>query len=317
MSFITQTMQKIDAYQQKHLVFGFPYAVLKKYGADNGGYLSALVTYYGILSLFPLLLVFTALSQLLLKNNTELRNKIATSITHYFPIIGGQLQSGIHSTGKTGIALIVSLVITLYGARSGANAFQYALNTMWYIPKTKQPPFLKNVLRSLSIIIVGGLGVVAATVISSYTTFLSHLVIVKLLATLFSALILWATFIYLFKLAIAGNKAIRDVLIGAGIATIGIQILQTLGSAILAHELKGLHSSYGTFALVIGLMFWVYLQAEVVLYAVEISVVMTYKLFPRSLYKPLTERDKEAYTRYTKSTQQHAEEKVKVTFKDR
>ncbi len=36
---------------------GFPLAVLSKFVDDQGGYLAALLTYYGFLSLFPLLLL--------------------------------------------------------------------------------------------------------------------------------------------------------------------------------------------------------------------------------------------------------------------
>ena len=46
-----------DALQQRHGVLGFPYAVVKKYGDDAGGRQAALITYYGFLSIFPLLLV--------------------------------------------------------------------------------------------------------------------------------------------------------------------------------------------------------------------------------------------------------------------
>ena len=40
---------------------GFPIAVVYKYVDDQGGYLAALITYYGFLSLFPLLLLLASL----------------------------------------------------------------------------------------------------------------------------------------------------------------------------------------------------------------------------------------------------------------
>jgi hypothetical protein len=45
-----------DGMQRRHGVLGFPYAVVKKYGDDAGGRQAALITYYGFLSNFPLLL---------------------------------------------------------------------------------------------------------------------------------------------------------------------------------------------------------------------------------------------------------------------
>jgi len=49
-----------DRLQREHGVLGFPYAVVKKYGDDEGGRQAALITYYGFLSIFPLLLLGVA-----------------------------------------------------------------------------------------------------------------------------------------------------------------------------------------------------------------------------------------------------------------
>ena len=46
-----------DRLQRQHGMLGFPYAVVKKYGDDEGGRHAALITYYGFLSIFPLLLL--------------------------------------------------------------------------------------------------------------------------------------------------------------------------------------------------------------------------------------------------------------------
>ena len=50
-----------DRLQRRHGVLGFPYAVVKKYGDDEGGRQAALITYYGFLSIFPLLLLGVAI----------------------------------------------------------------------------------------------------------------------------------------------------------------------------------------------------------------------------------------------------------------
>jgi len=44
--------ERLDAYQQRHPGVGFPLAVVYKFTDDQGGYLAALITYYGFLSLF-------------------------------------------------------------------------------------------------------------------------------------------------------------------------------------------------------------------------------------------------------------------------
>ena len=42
-----------DTWQRRHPVVGFPVAVLKRYGEDHGGWLGAIVTYYGFFALAP------------------------------------------------------------------------------------------------------------------------------------------------------------------------------------------------------------------------------------------------------------------------
>ena len=60
---------RFDAYQRRHRWLGVPIAVSYKFVDDQGGYLAALITYYGFLSLFPLLLIFSTVLGFLLPGN--------------------------------------------------------------------------------------------------------------------------------------------------------------------------------------------------------------------------------------------------------
>jgi len=162
--------------------------------------------------------------------------------------------------------------------------------------------------------VVGGFGLLAASIVSGFTVISSHAVILKILTTLGSLLILWLTFIFIFKFSIGGKKRIKQVIVGSAISAIGLVILQTLGGLIMVHELKGLSSVYGTFALVVGLLFWIYLQAEVILYAVEVDVIRNYHLFPRSLQGSPTDSDKLAYLKQAGISRQKTNEKLAIKF---
>jgi membrane protein len=307
-------IQAIDAFQRKHKTPGFLYAVFKKYSQDNCGYQAAVISYYGFLSLFPLLIVMTSLTKLLLGTNSPLRQRITNSTAHYFPIVGNQLQQSIHSPKETGVALVISLIIMLYGARGVATTLQFSLSSLWYIPRFKMPSFIPNLLRSLGIIIVGGVGLLVASIVSGYTAIPGNAIFTKIMTTSASLVLLWLTFILIFKLAVAGRKKVRQVIVGAAIAAVGLQILQILGGFIMVHELKGLSSIYGTFALVVGLLFWIYLQAEVLLYAVEVDVIRAYHLFPRSLQGLPTNGDKVAYGKQASANRQRVDEEIAIKF---
>ena len=86
-------IRRTDKFQQKHGVLGFPFAVLQKFGNDQAGSKAALIAYYGLFALFPLLMLFTTILGYLLHNNDQLRKNLVDSALGSFPIIGPQLQS--------------------------------------------------------------------------------------------------------------------------------------------------------------------------------------------------------------------------------
>jgi YihY family inner membrane protein len=290
----------IDKLQSKYSLISLLFAVVKKYGEDTGGNLSALIAYFSLLSIFPLMLVFTSISQIILKNNPVAQAKLASSLDHYIPVIGQEIQNSIHSQSKAGITLFISLLIIFYGAMAGANAFQYALSVIWDIPVNKRPGFFPRITRSFLIIIIAGLGLLFASIISEYTLFLGKTPLFHLFSFTISFIILFMTFAYLFKLATPGNKNIDKLVLGAGCAAFGVLVLQTLGGLILTHELKRLHSTYGVFAILLGLAFWIYLETQIVIYCNVLNVVYHEKLYPRTMSGNKTDIDKKAHARRAK-----------------
>ena len=134
-------LHKIDKLQQRIKPAAFSVAVIKKYSDDEGGRLAALITYYSFLSLFPLLLVATTATQLFVRGHEHLRQRVIDGISHYFPVISSDLQNSIHSYHKTGLALALGVLLTLYGARGGAAAIRYAFNQIWQVPEKTRPGF--------------------------------------------------------------------------------------------------------------------------------------------------------------------------------
>jgi uncharacterized BrkB/YihY/UPF0761 family membrane protein len=75
--------------------------------------------------------------------------------------------------------------------------------------------------------------------------------------------------------------------------------LQAVGGYFISHQLANTSDTYGTFAVVLGLLAFLYLEAELTLYAVEINVVHEYRLWPRSVAPPpYTEQDQRAFELY-------------------
>jgi membrane protein len=291
-------LQRLDRFQQRHEWAAFPFGVFKKYGDDQGGNLAALITYYGFLSLFPLFLVLITVLAYVLQGNTHLQKTIVNSALADFPVLGDQIKHNVHSLRGSGLALIVGLLIALYGGLGVANAAQNAMNRIWEVPMRARPGFFPRIARSLGLIGTIGIAVLATMVVNAiasasvYAWLRSIAIIVPLIFDV-------GLFLLAFRVLTAREVPWREHLPGAIVAAIGYEILQLLGGWYVAHMLRGTSQSYGLFAFVLGLLAWIYLQTQVVLLAAEVNVVRRDRLWPRSLAPPpLTEADVRAYEAY-------------------
>jgi len=277
-----KVLQKLDKWQQSHRWTAVTYAVIKKYGQDMVGQQAALLTYYSFLSLFPLLLVLSTLTSWLAHSHPTLQHDVIRSTTTYFPVLGNQLSNHVSTLHKNGLALVVGLAFTLYGARGVADAFRRGVQDIWHIPKNERLTFPKTIPHSLMIIGVGGAGFIAASILTGLTAAAGHGLGFKLLSVAVDLLILFWLFTFLLETCLPKKISLRQVWSGALAAAIGLVILQTFGATLLKHELKNLDALYSYFALALGLLFWIYLQAQLLYYAVTLSAVRAQNLWPRS-----------------------------------
>ncbi|SCD35283.1 Virulence factor BrkB [Streptomyces sp. DvalAA-14] len=77
-----RAVQRFDAYQQRHPWVGIPLAVVYKFIEDQGGYLAALIAYYGFLSVFPLLLLLVSVLGFVLHSDPHLQQQVVDSALH-------------------------------------------------------------------------------------------------------------------------------------------------------------------------------------------------------------------------------------------
>jgi uncharacterized BrkB/YihY/UPF0761 family membrane protein len=105
-----------------------------------------------------------------------------------------------------------------------------------------------------------------------------------------------------------------DVLPGALVAGVALTLLQTFGGLLVRHTLKNASATYGTFAVVIGLLSFIYLGAQIFLYAAEINVVKKKHLWPRSLVDDPTAGDQEVFTQRAKIEERRPDENIRVSF---
>ena len=295
-------LRRLDAWQRSRRWLAFPFAVVKKFSDDQAGNLAALIAYYAVFSIFPLLLVLTTVLGFVLAGHPKWQDDVTNSALHNLPLVKIKAR---HSDGSV-VALVVGLLISLWSGLGVAKAAQTAFDSVYLVPRTDRPGFPWGILRALRIVVVGGLGLITTTVVSGAVANVKSIggldlgpglrVIGILLAVALNA----GLFLLLFRWLTVRPVGWLDALPGAVISAVALQVLQTTASLFINHQLKGASTTYGKdVAGVIVLMSWFYLQAQVVLLAAEVNVVRTAKLWPRALTdSPATEADyrvEEAY----------------------
>jgi YihY family inner membrane protein len=328
MNKLKQLLRAVDEYQQRHAWLAFPVAVWKKFGDDQAGNLAALIAYSALVAIFPLLLVLLTVLDIVLKDNPDWQTTVKTALDNY-PAID-LVEGSIGRMNQHGIALVVGLVGTFIGALGVANSVQNALNSAWEIPFARRPGFPWSWLRSAALIVVVGTGFIATTILSGFAVTTGRRLgdavgAGRLLdgpgaSVLFFAVSLVLNFglIWLgFRLGTAKEITWRQLWLGAAISAVIWQVLQTFGGYFISHQLAHASPLYGTFAVVLGLIAWLYLQAQLTLYAIEINVVRSYRLWPRSLAPPpYTEQDRRAFELYVEKRRDQSDIAVGVGGED-
>ena len=97
----------------------------------------------------------------------------------------------------------------------------------------------------------------------------------------------------------------------------GWTALLALGGWIVSRQISSSTHVYGTFAVVIGLLGWIYLGAQIALLGAVANVVISQRLWPRSLRGELTPADRVALRRSAAQEERVQPETVDVSFEER
>ncbi|MGZ4176118.1 MAG: YihY/virulence factor BrkB family protein [Solirubrobacteraceae bacterium] len=306
-------LHRFDDVQQRRRWLALPIAVLRKFGDDGAGSLAALVAYYAFFSLFPLLLVFTTILGFVLRNNPSAQRAVENSVLHQLPIIGNQIQ--LHSLRGSVTALIIGLVTSLLAGLGVTGAAQRALDTVWAIPYKDRPNFLQSRGRGLGLLTLLGLLFIISTFVSGVVSGGFGGVGDLIIGYVIALVVNFALFFAAFRLMTARVIPSRDLRIGVIVAGVTWTILQALGGYFIGHVLNKQSDAGKTFGLVIALLVWLHLGAQLMLYSAEINVVVTRRLWPRSLFgPPVAPADKRTLRALAKVEERSAEQQVDVEF---
>jgi YihY family inner membrane protein len=309
-------IRRIDSFQQRHLVPGFVFGVVKKYGDDNAGSLSSTIAHSLFGTVFPLLLLLVTVAGLVLGSQSSLRDDVLHSALRQFPIVGTDLRRNIKALDRhSALGLAVGIVGMLWGSLGLAENGIFTMMQVWNLPGPQRPNYPKRLLRALGFLVVLGVGLLVTTGLAVVVTLLHAATPVSVAGETGSAVVNAAEYLFAFRVLTPGPVGWRGLLPGAVVGGVVWTVLQATGALIVGHYLRDDSAIYGLFAIVLGLFAWLYLAAELTVYAAEVNVVLAHRLWPRAMVQPpITEADQRSMAAQAHQNRRRPEQHVQVTF---
>jgi YihY family inner membrane protein len=311
-----KTMRRIDAAQQRFGPAAMVFGVMKKFGDDNAGNLVSNLAFSAFLCVFPLLLILVTVLDIVLAHDASARASLLNSTFGEFPVVGSTLHSQIHGLHRSSvIGLVVGVLVLLWGSTGLAQSGLYSMSQIWNLPGPDRPNFVSRLGRSFGFLVVLGLGIIVTTALASFGTFGRHNIALGILAEILAVAVNVATYFGAFRVLTPKVVHSRQLIPGAILGGVLWTILQAVGGYLIGHDLKNDSVSYGVFAVVLGLVAWIYLGCEATIYAAELNTVLARRLWPRGMVQPpLTEADQRSLALQATQNRRRPEQEVSVTF---
>jgi membrane protein len=260
--------------------------MFQRYQADGGDRLASAVTFYWFLSLFPILLIAVYFTRLALGDDAG--RQVTSGLG---PYLGQATATAVakvvqDSAGKAGL---LGLFGTLLSGLGWINALREAIRMVWHQNLKAGNIITRKVIDIVAL--VGLFAVIAASVVVSGAAtaateqVLSFLglsqsagakVVTFVLSYVLGALIDVGIFLYLFVRLARVPTPVRRVLKGAVFGAVGFEILKFVGAFYIARTTSKGESTYGSFAVVVGLLLFLNLVSRLVLYTAAFTVTAPY-----------------------------------------
>jgi YihY family inner membrane protein len=308
----------IDRWQRRHGVAAFPAAVLRKYLDDRGSSLAALLAFYAFFSVFPLLLAFVSVLGFLLEDDPSLHQQVLDSALAQLPIVGAQLGDEIEPLTGNSVALAVGVAGALWGGLGVTLALGRAFDVVSDVPRVEQRSGLRARARGALLLGILGTMLVAASGLTGLAARgrLGGPTVEQLGALLISLTVNSGILLAAFALLTARPRRLRDLLPGVALAAVGVFVLQSAGAWYLDYTVSRASDTYGTFALVIGLLSWFLLVGNLIVLCAEVNAVRRWRLWPRSLSGALEPADELAMRRKAAAARRDPRQEIEVRFVD-
>jgi membrane protein len=309
---IKDQLERVDRAQQNHEKLAIAAATVKKYGEDQSSSLASMIAFWAFFSVFPLFLVLVTILGYVLPSDR--RADVLGRVASFFPLLH---PSTVGSLSGSWWPILLGGVTALWAGTGVVRVAQQAFDEVWEVPRRHRPGLVEQVRRSVFVLATIGFGLVVATIMSGFVTGRDTGINLgwygRLGGYLISLVLDVGLFVIAFRMLTKKENTVRDVLPGALLAGGAFFVLQLLSAVIISHYLGKAQGTYGSFATVITILWWFYLQAQITLFGAQLNVVLAERLYPRSLVgAPWTEADERTLQRYAEKAMYYEEQEIEM-----
>lgn len=235
---------------------------------------AASLSFHVLLSVFPLLVLVTALGGHLFLGSAAHRRETVDAIVSVLPLSGSGARDVrrlvLNATAAAGAFSILSACGLVWASTGMMAALRTSLNRAWRVDATR--PFLRGKLWDVLLVATFGLLFLALSgaVLVTHLPALGRQEVALALSVLVPLVGAFAAFSAVYRLLPACRPGARAVTTGAGLAAAGLVVLQH-GFAIYVTDLANYNHVYGSLAAPVALLFFVYLSAIVVLWCAHLA----------------------------------------------
>ncbi|WP_019873592.1 YihY/virulence factor BrkB family protein [Sporichthya polymorpha] len=284
-------LSRLDEAQQQKPALAIPIATVKKFGEDKSSNLASMMAFWAFFSIFPLMLAtITVLGYVLPEQD---KKRVLEQISGYLPLLDPSSVGGLNGNA---LALIVGLLAALWSGSAVVRITQDAFNAVWEVPQVERPKLVEALKRSLLTMGTIGVGLVGSTFLLGFVSGNDPAIdlgpLGRILGYAAAIVVDIGLFVLAFRLLTDRQITTRDVVPGAVFAGFCFWLLGILSSVIITRHLSSASETYGTFATVITILWWFYLQSQLTLLGAQVNVVLKRHYWPRALIDaPGTEAD--------------------------
>lgn len=311
---VARVVAALDGWQRRHGVLGFPIAVVKKYGDDAGGRHAALLTYYGFLSIFPVLLLAVVALTRILAADPALRERVIDALVP--PDLHDTVDTAVTSLPTGGLPLLIGLFGLLFSATGFVFTAYDTLNHLAGVPHRRRHGMVPRYLRGFLVLIVLLVCVATMAVLVALSVELLESGALSTAATGLGVLLV--SFVLLLvaaRLLVARPVRFADLWPGALLGALVVSTIVLVFSPLLARFVSRSGPVYGSFATIVGLFALFYLVSQALVYSAEVAVVRRRRLWPRALDSAdPTDADRRALTVLARVEERIPAERVSVRF---